>query len=316
MPTRIMPAAGVLLAVLLMLGPRGAPQPTAAQAEPAPSTVTPFLLLPFTQSWTVPPGVTSATVVLLGAGGGDGSSQVLPVAGGRGAFVQATLGVKPGETLQVRVGGRGGRAGDARGSDNGGGGFYPVTLDVSRAAGRGGGASDVRRSPYRLVDRLVVAGGGGGGGSTDLWGKDGLGGAGGDSGAPGLAGRSFVGSLSPGGGGAPGGTGRGGSGGAGGSAGRGDTRGSDGPDGTQGVGGSMPRSNENGGDGGGGGGGYYGGGAGGQGASSGHGAQGSGAGGGGGGSDFVTADATDVIVRDGVQAGDGLVVISYQSPGE
>jgi hypothetical protein len=56
--------------------------------------------------------------------------------------------VIPGEVLQLNGGGAGGPGG---GGFNGGGAPGPD------AAG-GGGASDVRRAPYGLADRLIVAG--------------------------------------------------------------------------------------------------------------------------------------------------------------
>ena len=111
----------------------------------------------------VPAGVTSFGVVAVGAVGGSGTDDQT---GGSGARVTGDIGVKPEESLYVRVGTRG-RSG---GNGNGGG-------------GGGGGASDIRRKPGSegLVPdtRLIVAGGGGGSGAANF------GGRGGDAGAPG-----------------------------------------------------------------------------------------------------------------------------------
>jgi len=62
------------------------------------------------QSFTVPPGVSSISVVATGGGGGSGYSTPAGGAGGAaalGAQVTATLSVAPGETLYVEVGGTG-----------------------------------------------------------------------------------------------------------------------------------------------------------------------------------------------------------------
>jgi hypothetical protein len=153
------------------------------------------------QLFTVPPGVSSVQVALVGGHGGSGSGGA---PGGTGATVAAMLAVSPGETLYAEVGGDGQQAelpGEGRGgSDGGGGGGITTFLFGSApAGGGGGGASDVRTcaaaaSPAEcgglqsLASRLVVAGGGGGGGGN---GRDPLttaGGVGGAGDQPGTAG--------------------------------------------------------------------------------------------------------------------------------
>ncbi|MFZ5446593.1 MAG: hypothetical protein ACOZQL_41785, partial [Myxococcota bacterium] len=122
------------------------------------------------EPFPVPPGCTSLTVKLWGAGGGGGGASNLPTnggAGGGGGFVLATLSVTPGETLTVIVGGGGG--GGAQGTFPGGsggtigggaGGNCDQAGTNGGSGGGGGGASQVRRGTLVLAS---AAGGGGGG---------------------------------------------------------------------------------------------------------------------------------------------------------
>ncbi len=149
------------------------------------------------QSFVVPDAITSVQVLAVGGHGGAG----LPGgAGGRAAQVSGVLGVTPGETLYVEVGGDGGE-GElfSLGGFNGGG----------EGAGGGGGASDVRSSPRALGlapdSRLLVAGGGGGGGASGAASGGGGGGAG-EAGAAG-ANQNNGGGAGMGGGGGAGGEG-------------------------------------------------------------------------------------------------------------
>ncbi|WP_328296943.1 hypothetical protein OG389_03365 [Streptomyces sp. NBC_00435] len=120
------------------------------------------------QTWTVPYGVTAATVTAYGAKGGPGSSYFATkpnTFGGAGGRIVADLtGLGAGWLLQVKVGGTAAPPGApqdygrqyARGGFNGGGDGWSG----------GGGASDVRAynyttKQYALADRVVVAGGGG-----------------------------------------------------------------------------------------------------------------------------------------------------------
>jgi hypothetical protein len=225
----------------------------------------------------VPAGAHGALIDMYGAQGN-----------GKGAHVIAGIAVTPGESLKVFVGGM---ATGPLGGANGGG---------AGGATGGGGASDVRRAPYGLDNRIVVAGGGGGAGAPGL----GTAGAGGASDTAGSAGS----------GGAAGGGG-GGRGLDGGPAGTAGTATivplppAAGMAGAPGLGGGSPT-----GLGGGGGGGYFGGGSGGGGAT---GVDGNippnpvtgGNGGGGGGSSFVLG-GNGSVAQDS-RAGDGQVTITY-----
>ncbi len=101
------------------------------------------------QTWTVPPGVTSICVDARGAQGGN--------AGGLGGAATGTLSVTPGEILYIYVGGAGtmANATPVPGGFNGGG--------NGSWGGSGGGASDVRQGGTALGNRKIVGGGGGGG---------------------------------------------------------------------------------------------------------------------------------------------------------
>ena len=116
------------------------------------------------QYWTVPSCVTSINVTIAGGEGGG-------TYGGGGAILNGTLTVIPGQQLEINVGGE---ANVQNGGWNGGG--NGVTANgLSNYSFGGGGASDIRITPYSIADRIVVAGGGGGmgGGNTDDDGGDG-----------------------------------------------------------------------------------------------------------------------------------------------
>jgi len=224
------------------------------------------------QTFTVPACVTSVTVDLYGAQGGNDNG----VQGGLGGRAQGQLNVVPGEVLNIYVGGQGTSTTSAtQGGYNGGGG-----VNASGTAGTGGGGSDIRRGGTSLADRLVVAGGGGGaagsanntrlggagggltGGSGGIWPNwSDSGGKGGTQTAGGAAGTACCQSPTP---------------------------------GTLGQGGRGAGDSAGGG---GGGGGYYGGG-------------GGLFGGGGGGSSFIT-NLSNGSTTSGVRSGHGQVVISW-----
>ena len=117
-----------------------APTPLAAQSG---HTQTFNITDAAAQSFTVPAGVTSLGVDVVGASG----TTVPPSLAGAGGRVQAILPVTPGETLTIMVAGSGG-------SNSGGAGGFPGGFP-------GGGASDIRRGSTLLI----VAGGGGAGGT-------------------------------------------------------------------------------------------------------------------------------------------------------
>ncbi|HVN69212.1 MAG TPA: hypothetical protein VMU38_06165 [Candidatus Binatia bacterium] len=264
------------------------------------------------QSFKVPPGVTSITVVARGASGG--LSPYYTTRSGRGARVYAVIPVRAGETLHVYVGGAGYyQNGWAVGGFNGGG--NPAGCCMGGFGG--GGASDVREGGTEPRDRILVAAGGGGEGGYENSG--GAGGAGG--GVVGGAGSAGSSDSGDGGGGGGATQNRGGSGGVGGqkscyscSHGQNGKSGRRRAGGDGGNGGPGDTSSATGGAGGGGGGGYFGGGGGGGGEGGGGGAGGSAGGGGGGGSSYVEPTATSVRMWTGWKnaTGNGLVVFSWQ----
>jgi Glycine rich protein len=236
-------------------------------------------------TFTVPECVTSITVDAYGAQGGNGTFYL----GGLGGRVQATLTVVPNTSLNIRVGGAGGGpcpAGGMPGFNGGGQG----NCDAASDSGAGGGATDIRVSPFGIGNRIVVAGAGGGAGFNcgTTSNQPDHGGAGG-----GLTGQQYP-SLCT-----PAGAGRGGTqtaGGVGGTSGA-NQAGSGG----LGFGGfGSPMNGVTGlTEGGGGGGGYSGGG-------------GGLYGGGGGGSSFVTATGSSAITHtQGVRSGHGMLTISW-----
>jgi Glycine rich protein len=240
------------------------------------------------QSFKVPAGVMSLHVVALGAAGASAAGSEPSGYGGR---VYAVIPARPGETLDVFVGGK---ASGVNGGFNGGGNGGPP---CGLATFGGGGASDVREGGDGLHKRVLIAGGGGGEGSDTYYG-DAVGGAGG-----GMIGGTG-GSYSDGGAGGLGGTQA-----KGGAGGGGAHHGEHGALGVGGKGGKCGFENPyNGYPGGGGGGGYYGGGGGGGGWMI------SPGGGGGGGSSYVESKATKVHMSRGWKSanGDGLVAFSWQ----
>jgi hypothetical protein len=139
---------------------------TLAFAAPAPATTETFNYTGAAQTWTVPAGVTEATFDLYGAQGAQGAGP-----GGLGGRATATIPLRPGDSIQVNVGGG---AQGALGGFNGGGNVLAAFGD----GGGGGGASDVRIGGTGLTDRVLVAGGGGGGGGCSTPGQRGGGGGG------------------------------------------------------------------------------------------------------------------------------------------
>ncbi|MEY2417381.1 MAG: hypothetical protein QOG90_61 [Actinomycetota bacterium] len=236
-------------------------------------------------SYTVPSGVTSITFDVYGGQGGPPSVSTYGGVGGLGGHTGGTLAVSPGDKFDVYVGaGATGRSGAEYGGDQGG---QNGCQCPPRDGGGGGGASFVFSDGSSVP--LFVAGGGGG---AAPGGSGGAGGGGNDSG-----GNGSVPTGTTNGNAATGGTSS--AGGTGGTQADTSTSGSNGGDGSYengGAGGTDYNSA-----GGGGGGGLYGGGGGGGGFLGGS---------GGGGSGYVDPSATDVIAEDGVQAGDGLVIVT------
>ena len=243
------------------------------------------------QTFTVPNCVSTVTVDARGAQGGTGSNN-----GANGGRVQCVYTVTPGQVLNIFVGGQGGPMGNnAAGGFNGGGAAGGAT-GLTYAGSGGGGASDIRVGGVALANRIIVVGGGGG--ANNINGNPGVGGGltGGNVGSTGngcittyatggsqlAGGNACVGSASccfftP----SP-------------------------IVATLGIGGngSGPATSCNSGDGGGGGGGgYYGGGGG--------GTYSSGAGG----SSYTGPGASGVVHTQGVNAGNGSVIISWIGSG-
>jgi len=157
--------------MLLTVGPLGPAPAAAAKRKAKPTTIVfPFFGLAdgtvgFPDIWIVPPNVYSVTFTVIGAQGGYVGIFGGSVAGrgGHGGEVTATIVVKPFEVLQINVGGRPLTPGFgvSPGGWNGGG---PGGTGAGGTAAGGGGASDVRKLPFGLADRVLVGGGGGGGG--------------------------------------------------------------------------------------------------------------------------------------------------------
>ena len=138
------------------------------------------------QTWTVPAGVTSVTIEMIGAGGGGGRAGEASTAfGGGGGSVSGTLTVVPGDTLTLIVG-QGGindneinpRRNDYRFGGGGSGAGNPAW--DAYAWGSGGGRSAIRSSNalYATSGDVITAGAGGGGG-WERAASNGAGGAGG-----------------------------------------------------------------------------------------------------------------------------------------
>jgi hypothetical protein len=103
------------------------------------------------QSYVVPGGVSSISLLMWGGGGGGGPSGWYQVSG-QGAFLQGTLAVTPGQTLTVMVG-SGGAAYNGSTNYGGGGGGW----------GQGGGRSAIISTASPPVELVDVGGGGGAG---------------------------------------------------------------------------------------------------------------------------------------------------------
>lgn len=128
---------------------------------------------PGANTWTVPNGVTSVSVLCIGGGGGgageNGFGDSGPGGGGGGALRYVNdIAVTPGEVLNIQVGagGAGGTSAGTNGSPGGTSSFSRGATTLCSAAGGGGG---------------IAGGSGGAGGSTGV-GTGGNGGAGGDGG--------------------------------------------------------------------------------------------------------------------------------------
>jgi gliding motility-associated-like protein len=255
---------------------------------------------PFTgapTSWTVPNCVTSITIVVEGAQGGnaiDGpgstGSTGPAVPGGLGAVVTATIPVNAGDIIGINVGGQGTIGGP--GYNGGGTGQFSTDGQLVNGSAGGGGSSNITVNGTPTI--IAAGGGGAGGGSWNFSVENNVGGDGGCvNGETQMPGSPWIGAG--GGGGTQFGPGAGGAPWAG-----VPTGGFAGVGGTGGAGGIWQTA-----PGGGGGGGYFGGGGGGNdGCCTGA----NGAAGGGGGSSLVPAGAG---CTGGTNTGNGSVTITY-----
>jgi len=142
------------------------------------------------QTWTVPAGVTSIYVDVVGAQGGSAGTNI----GGRGGKVSGILTVAPGDILQITVGGQP-TTNIAIYGFAGNGGRSTIYNTIARA---GGGLSAISTSaPVTQANALLIAGGGGGTPTSDFAGN-----AGGGGGLNGLNGASVYGGVPTRGGGA------------------------------------------------------------------------------------------------------------------
>ena len=136
------------------------------------------------QTWTVPSGVTSVVVHLVGAGGGAGrAGNATPANGGGGGYSAGTLSVTAGQTLRIIVGQGGKRQTKAevdalttatlrRNASYGGGATgrnSTAVYDLTYASG--GGRSAIQL--LNTAEDIATAGGGGGGGYTSAGGVGG-----------------------------------------------------------------------------------------------------------------------------------------------
>lgn len=175
-----------LLAVLAALPAAAAIAPAAASAADQTFTA------PGQHAFTVPAGVTSVQVTLVGGRGAPGNGGNTGIApGGAGATVTATFTVPPLRTLYAQVGGNGLQNGAGGYGGGGKGGPVVALLSGVPGGGGGGGASAVRVCAEASCAPLVIAGGGGGGGGAGLDSTPSIsGGDGGTAGQPGSDGEA------------------------------------------------------------------------------------------------------------------------------
>jgi hypothetical protein len=168
----------------------------AAGAGPAQATESASDTFTYTgtmQEFTVPPGITTIHVHLVGGEGGSSVAAAGGSVGGFGGVVDADLSVTPGDVYDVYVAGNGTIGTGQPGGFNGGGtAASDADSEPDGGTTSGGGASDIRpdsgdaANPSDLSTRLLVAGGGGGGGfNGQNIGGNSSSSAGGDAGEPG-----------------------------------------------------------------------------------------------------------------------------------
>lgn len=150
------------------------------------------------QTWTVPAGVTSVEISLIGAGGAGGNGAAGSTSfGGGGGVVTGTLTVVPGDTLTFIVGQGGINDNVSQPLDRnyryGGGASGAGNTGFTHTWGSGGGRTAVRSSHslYGTTGDVLTAGAGGGGGFNVTRAEGGAGG--GTSGSAGGRGDTTIG---------------------------------------------------------------------------------------------------------------------------
>lgn len=144
---------------------------TSGGAPPAPTVSQAYAYSGSAQTYTVPAGISSATIELWGGAGGNGN-YTTGAWSGAGGYVKATFAVSPGDVLKFEVGGGG--AGAMRNANGGAGGWPDGGSGAHGDAGDGGGGGSSRFYINSILK--AVAGGGGGSGG---WSTPGVAGAGG-----------------------------------------------------------------------------------------------------------------------------------------
>jgi hypothetical protein len=191
-----MKSRGAQLSSQLAIGAILAAASFSLLSDASPRATTRFEFTGLPQDYVVPPGVCLVRIEVVGAAGGAGATSGTP---GAGARAIASLGVTPGETLRVRVGGRGGAAvGPTPGAAgwNGGGAGGAAHDSGGKAGSGGGGATDVRQTGDDLEDRIIVGAGGAGGAGRGIGGP--IRSGGGNGGDPtGQEGLAVLGSVNP-----------------------------------------------------------------------------------------------------------------------
>lgn len=160
-------------------------------------------------SWTVPTGVTTASVVAVGGGGG-GSVNEQGTGGGGALAYKNNISVVPGTSISIVVGAGGlASTGDGSPAQNGGNSSFGSVFTALGGLGAQGGAQDTNRGATGNYDGVGLGGAGVGGALSDTGQSQGGGGAGGYSGNGGNGGWNSRSATAGQGGGGGGGSGQG-----------------------------------------------------------------------------------------------------------
>jgi hypothetical protein len=182
-------AGGVLAVAAAMPALAASPAPAHAQAAVRAAFPEVEILTyqgPVTQNVTVPAGVNSASVEVIGAHGGWTEGTCCPFMrpqGGDGTVVSGRITLKAGQTLGIRVGQYGGN-GNISSPGQGGWGSTGNGGRGGTASNRDGGGGGGSSSLAIDGQRVAIAGGGGGAGGFGFIDPADSGGAGGNGGMP------------------------------------------------------------------------------------------------------------------------------------